>query len=73
MIDTNQVQQLAQVGAEIKTQVSPWLPALAVGAAWAGREVRNFNAWLINGAEYVIGHGGLGMIIRKLIWNPPTK
>ena len=70
MIDTNQVQQAADTVALAKASLAPYLLALAVGAAWAGREIRNFNLWLFNAAEFVIGHGGLGMILKKLIWNP---
>ena len=70
--DTNQVQQIAQTAAEIKTQISPYLPALAVAAAWAGRELRNLNASLLATSEWLIAHGGMLMIARKLIWNPST-
>jgi hypothetical protein len=68
--DTNQVAQVAQTVAAVKTQLSPYFPALAVAAGWAGRELRNFNAWCFQAAEFVIGHGGIGMIVKKLIWNP---
>jgi hypothetical protein len=70
MLDTNQVQQVAAVAAEAKAQLTPWLPAIAIGAAWLGREIRNLNAWLFNAAEFVIQHGGIGMILAKLVWNP---
>lgn len=73
MIDTNQVQQAAQVVAEAKVQFSPYLPALAVAAAWCGREIRNFNVWLFNACEYMRSHGGIALLLWKLIWNPPAK
>lgn len=71
--DTNQVTQVAQTVAAVKTQLSPYLPALAVAAGWAGRELRNFNAWCFQAADYVIGHGGLGMIVKQLLWNPAQR
>ena len=71
--DTNTVQQLGQTVAEVKTQLSPYVPALAVAAAWLGREIRNFNAACLRTAEYISGHGGILMMIRKLVWNPPGK
>ena len=73
MIDTNSITQAAQTVAEAKTQFSPYLPTLAIAFGWAGRELRNFNAWLFLASEYVIGHGGIVMILKKLIWNPPAK
>ena len=73
MIDTNQVQQAAQVVAEAKSQFAPYVPALAVAAAWAGRELKNFNAWCAGVAQYVIAHGGIGWLIWKLLWNPPAS
>jgi hypothetical protein len=69
-LDTNSIPQAAAVVTEVKAQLSPYLPALAVAAGWAGRELRNFNAWCFQAAEYVISHGGFGMIVKKLIWNP---
>jgi hypothetical protein len=70
MLDTNQVQQVAAVAAEAKAQLTPWLPAIAVGAAWLGREIRNLNAWLFNAGEFVMQRGGVLMILVKLIWDP---
>lgn len=70
MIDTNLIPQAAQDVATIKTQLSPYLPALAVAAAWAGREIRNVNLYVENVAAKIIAHGGLGMIVKKLLWNP---
>lgn len=72
MIDTNQIAQAASDVAAVKSQLSPYLPALAVAAAWAGREIRNVNLWLENIAAKIIAHGGVWQIVRKL-WNNPTK
>ena len=72
MIDTNAITQAAQDVAAVKSQLSPYLPALAVAAAWAGREIRNVNLYLENAAAKIIEHGGIGMILKKLFWNPPT-
>jgi hypothetical protein len=73
MIDTNQIAQAAQDAAALKAQLSPWLPALAVAAAWLGRELRNFNHWIFDLGEYVMAHGGLALYLKKLVWNPPPK
>jgi len=70
MIDTNQVQQVIDTASTVHTQLSPYLPALAIAAGWLGREIRNLNAWLLAASEYIIAHGGLLTIARKLLWNP---
>jgi hypothetical protein len=44
MLDTNSVIQAGQIAKEVKTQISPWLPALAVAAAWLGRELNRLSA-----------------------------
>ena len=41
MIDTNQIAQAAQDVAVAKATLAPYVPALAVAAAWAVREIRN--------------------------------
>lgn len=69
MIDTNQVIQAGQVVQTAKQEISPYLPALAVGAAWAGRELNRFAAWSAGAAEKIMAHGGIGKILVKLIWN----
>ena len=69
MIDTNQVQQIADTATAVKSQLQPWLPAIAVGAAWLGREIANFNAWLVSMGGRIIAHGGVIRIIGKLIYN----
>ena len=66
MIDTNQIQQAVQDAAVIKSQVSANWPAICAGALWLRTELKNFS-------EYIIGHGGLGMIVKKLLWNPEVK
>ena len=71
-LDTNTISQAGETIGVVKAQISPYLPALAVGAAWAGREIRNVNLYLENVAAKIIAHGGIGMIVRKL-WNNPPK
>lgn len=72
MIDTNTITEAGQAAAVAKATLAPYLPALAVAAAWAGREIRNVNLWLENVAGKIIAHGGVWQIVRKL-WNNPTK
>jgi len=71
-IITNTVATAAQEVAAVKSSLSPYLPALAVAAAWAGRELRNVNLYLENVATKIIAHGGIWQIAKKL-WNNPTK
>ena len=68
--DTNQINQLAQTAQDVKAQLSPWLPALAVAAAWFGRELNRFLAWGEIAADKIIAHGGIIKIIGKLFYNP---
>jgi hypothetical protein len=67
--DTNQINQLAQTAQDVKTQLSPWLPALAVAAAWLGRELNRFTIWSETAADKIIAHGGIIKIIGKIFWN----
>lgn len=69
MLDTNQIAQLGQTAQAIKTQLNPWLPALAIAAAWLGRELHRLAAWSNSAGEKIIAHGGLGKILMKLFWN----
>jgi hypothetical protein len=69
MFDTNQITQLGQTAQVLKTQLNPWLPALAIAAAWLGRELNRLVAWSQNAAEKIIAHGGLIKIAIKLFWN----
>jgi hypothetical protein len=71
MVDTNQISQVVENVTAIHTRFSPYLPALAVAAAWAGREIRNVNLFLENVASKIIAHGGIWQIIAKL-WNNPS-
>jgi hypothetical protein len=68
--DTNQINQLAQTAQDVKTQLSPWLPALTVAAAWLGREFNRFIVWSQIAADKIIAHGGIIKIIGKLFYNP---
>ncbi|HEV2691405.1 MAG TPA: hypothetical protein VG347_00765 [Verrucomicrobiae bacterium] len=64
--DTNQVAQALQAADMVRDHVQTNWPAICAGALWLRTEVKNVS-------EYVIGHGGLGMIVKKLFWNPaPT-
>jgi hypothetical protein len=67
--DTNQINQLAQTAQAVKTQLSPWLPALAVAAAWFGRELNRLAAWSQTAADQIIAHGGLIKLLAKIFWN----
>jgi hypothetical protein len=73
MIDTNQIVQAGQAAQEIKSQLSPWLPALAVAAAWLGRELNRFTTWSASAAEKIMAHGGLIRIVIKIFWNSETN
>jgi hypothetical protein len=73
MIDTNQIAQAGQAAQEIKEQLSPWLPALAVAAAWLGRELNRFTIWSAGAAEKIMAHGGLVRIAIKIFWNSETN
>jgi len=64
--DTNAIHQAVQNAVEIKQQVSANWPAICAGALWLRTELKNVS-------EYIIGHGGLGWLLLKLIWNPPVK
>lgn len=69
MLDTNSLIQLNQTAQAVKSQLSPWLPALAVAAAWFGRELNRFAAWSQSAADKIIAHGGIVKIFAKLFWN----
>jgi hypothetical protein len=83
MLDTNQIidvaNQITAIGAATqqvlstlnsqRSQLTPWLPAIAIAAAWLGRELTRFSAWSQTAAAKIIAHGGLAKILWKLIWN----
>ena len=69
MIDTNQIQLLADNAHVVQTQLHPLVPALTVAAAWLGRELTRFNAWATSAGEKIMAHGGIGKIAIKLFWN----
>jgi hypothetical protein len=64
IVDTNQVAQVAQTVTAIQTQFN-W-PALMTGALWLRSDLAKV-------ADYIESRGGIGWMIRKLIWNPPAK
>jgi len=73
MLDTNQINQVTAVAQDVKAQLQMNWTAIAFGAALAGREIRNFNLWCAGVAEFVIRHGGAGLILKKLFWNPGAE
>jgi hypothetical protein len=75
MIDTNQILQAAnnvaaasEAATQIKATMSPWMPALAIAAGWAGREISRATAAAKNGAEWSMKHGGLLRVAVKVFW-----
>ena len=71
VVESNLLAVIHRAG-QVQQTFSPYLPALAVAAAWAGREIRNVNLYLENIAAKIIAHGGVWQIVKKL-WNNPTK
>ncbi len=69
MLDTNSIIEASNAARVIKQQISPWLPAIAVAAAWLGRELNRLAAWTESAAAKVMAHGGIVKILWKLIWN----
>ncbi|HEY4414484.1 MAG TPA: hypothetical protein VGO57_02235 [Verrucomicrobiae bacterium] len=69
MIDTNQIAHALDQATAVKSQLSPYVPALVVAAGWLGRELTRFNDWAAAAAAKIMAHGGLGKIIIKLFWN----
>lgn len=73
MIDTNQINQVFDTAQDVHAQVQTnWL-AICAGVVWVRAELKNVNSWCRNVAEWTIGHGGIGWLLIKLIWNPPAK
>lgn len=72
MIDTNAIAQVFRDSAAVKDQVTVAWPTICAVAVIVARELGRFNAWAVQVAEFVIAHGGLGYLIRKLLWNPPA-
>ena len=70
MIDTNQINQAGAVIVAAKSQWEVVQPMLVPIAYIVAREISAFNAWAKNVAEWVMGHGGIGYLAWKLIWNP---
>lgn len=73
MIDTNQLAQVVNDAKTVHATLADNWPAICAVAVIAARELRNFNAWLAGLAGFVIQHGGIFMIVKKLIWNPEVK
>ena len=70
MIDTNLINNAGDALQTAHAQLQLNWPAISAGAVIVARELANFNRWLAGVAEFVISHGGVAMIARKLIWNP---
>lgn len=73
MMDTNTIQQAGAVVAETKAQLQLNWPAISAGAVIIARELKNFNEWLAGIGAAVIRHGGIFMIVKKLIYNPKAQ
>ena len=70
MLDTNDLIQAGQIAQTAREQISPWLPAITIAAAWLGRELNRLSAWLQTATSKIIAHGGLIKIVIKLFWAP---
>ena len=73
MMDTNQINSAVATAQDLHAQLSANWPAITAAAVIVARELRNFNVWVVGVAEFVIRHGGVVMIARKLIWNPSAN
>ena len=70
MINTNDIAQASQDVAVVKQQVTLAWPTICAVAVIVARELGRFNAWCVSVAEFVIRHGGIGLLLKKLFWNP---
>ena len=70
VIDTNTIASANETALAAKAVAQQWWPTACAVAVIVARELRNFNQWLVGVAEFVIRHGGAGMIFKKVIWNP---
>jgi hypothetical protein len=68
MLDTNQINQVAQNAATIKAQVSANWPAICAALLWLRAEIKKLADWLIDFADYCIAHGGILRFIGKVFW-----
>jgi len=73
MISPSTIAQANDTALAAKSLAQQWWPTLCALAILLGRELRNFNAWLGNVSGYVIAHGGLALILWKLLWNPQAN
>ena len=71
-MDTNQINQMGENIQAVRDQVQLNWPAICAAVIWIRAELKSLNAWAKAVAEWVIGHGGVGWILCKLIWNRPT-
>ncbi len=70
MLDTNAFNQATQDAAIVKQQVTLAWPTICAVSIIVARELSRFNAWAMKVAEFGIRHGGFGLLLKKLIWNP---
>jgi len=70
MIDTNAIAHANETAQAATALAAQWWPTACAVAVIVARELKNFNQWAVNVAEFVIRHGGLVMIAKKVIWNP---
>lgn len=69
MIDTNQIAQVAQNVADVKSTIAPYWPAICAGLLWLRSELKMLFNHGMEFAEYCIAHGGVLRFIGKVFWN----
>ena len=72
MMDTNQLQTGIDTAKAVVADVKTNWPAISLGAALVARELKNFNAWLVNVLDGIRARGGLFLMLWSLLWNPPA-
>ena len=71
MIDTNSINTRWRWSQDVGSAVQrrTW-PLICLVSAFVVREVCKVNGWLEYVAGKIIAHGGIGWIVKKLLWNP---
>jgi hypothetical protein len=72
MFDTNSINQGVAVAQDAAAQVKANWPAICLAGGIIVREICKVNGWLEYVCGKIIAHGGIGLIIKKLLWNPPA-
>lgn len=70
MIDTNSINQFSENAQVVKTQVQANWPFICAAAVLIRTELKNFNAWCVGVAEFFMRHGGVVLVLKKVLWNP---